>query len=234
MKYWRGLLLGLALVGLDWSSARAGEAEKIRAGQTRLAPILATAKQQLGDAVYIRIFKQEAELEVWLKNPSSQQFALLKSYPICSYSGDLGPKTRQGDGQAPEGFYSVATAQLNPGSSYHLSFNLGYPNAYERSKGWTGDYLMVHGSCVSIGCYAMTDLGIEEIYALVKAALKAGQKSVPVHAFPFRFTEANVGRYQADANWAFWAALQPAYDAFEQTRLVPSVRVQSGRYVVVP
>lgn len=234
MKLGRHLLLALLLISIDWSSARAGEVEKVRAGLARLAPVLQAAQAQAGNPVYLRIFKQEAELEVWMRDPTSAQFSKLKTYPICSYSGGLGPKTREGDGQAPEGFYRIGRSQLNPGSSYHLSFNLGYPNAYEQSKGWTGNYLMVHGSCVSIGCYAMTNPGIEEIYALVQAALKSGQAAVPVHAFPFRYSQDNVQRHQSDPNWPFWAQLQPAYDAFEQSRQLPKVSVRQGRYVVAP
>lgn len=234
MKWLRLLALVFVLVGLDWSSARAGEAEKTRAGLSRLVPALQEAGRQAGDPVYLRIFKQEAALEVWIRDPNAQSFVLLKTYPICSFSGGLGPKVREGDGQAPEGFYAVKAGQMNPGSSYHLAFNLGFPNAYERAKGWTGSYLMVHGSCVSIGCYAMTNPGIEEIYALVKEAQRAGQSSVPVHAFPFRFTAANVRQYQTDPNWAFWSELQPAYDQFEQNRELPVVSVRQGKYVVGP
>ncbi|AVP99612.1 2-dehydro-3-deoxyphosphooctonate aldolase [Ahniella affigens] len=232
MKWFRLLALVLLLVGLDWSSARAGEAEKTRAGLSRLGPVLQAAGRQAGNPLYLRIFKQEAELEVWIRDPQGNTFAKLKTYPICSFSGGLGPKTREGDGQAPEGFYTVSASQMNPGSSYHLAFNLGYPNAYERAKGWTGSYLMVHGNCVSIGCYAMTNPGIEEIYTLVKEAQRAGQSAVPVHAFPFRFTATNVRQYQGDPNWAFWSELQPAYDQFEQRRELPVVSVRQGKHVV--
>jgi len=144
----------------------------------------------LGDPVFMRIFKEEAELEVWMQKGDA--FELFKTYPICNYSGDLGPKLREGDRQSPEGFYFVGKSALNPNSSYHLSFNLGYPNAYDRARNRTGSYLMVHGDCRSIGCYAMTDAGIEEIYGLGAAALNAGQAFFRAHAFPFRMTDARM------------------------------------------
>ena len=121
-----------------------------------------------GAPLYLRIFKASDELEVWVE--AGARYQRLRTWPICTWSGGLGPKLRQGDGQAPEGFYEVAAPQLNPSSRFHLSFNLGYPNAFDRAHGRTGDYLMVHGNCVSIGCYAMGDAAIEEIYTLVAAA----------------------------------------------------------------
>jgi murein L,D-transpeptidase YafK len=126
-----------------------------------------------GSPIFIRIFKASAELELWVDNGNI--FELFKVNPICNFSGDLGPKLKEGDHQSPEGFYAVSNRQMNPNSSYHLSFNLGFPNRYDRSHNRTGSYLMVHGNCVSIGCYAMTDEGIEEIYVLADAALASGQ-----------------------------------------------------------
>lgn len=184
-----------------------------------------------GAPVFLRVFKQEKSLELWVKGPADR-FMLFRSYSICSYSGDLGPKTREGDFQSPEGLYRVTAGRLNPFSHFHLSFNLGFPNRYERAQGWTGSLLMVHGGCASIGCYAMTNAGIEEIYLLVEAALHNGQPAVPVHAFPFRLTEGKLNHHR-DSKWAsFWRALQPAYDAFEKTHRPPKVRVRGGQYVI--
>ena len=164
----------------------------------------------LGSPAFIRIFKQESELEVWLVRDGA--FALFETYPICAWSGELGPKLAEGDRQAPEGFYAVGLKQLNPGSNYHRAFNLGFPNAYDRAFGRTGSFLMVHGDCVSIGCYAMTDQGIDEIYRIVEAALQQGQREVPVHAFPFRMTgKAMVEK--AGHRWAaYWSNLKEGYD----------------------
>lgn len=192
-----------------------------------------TAKDlALGSPVFIRIFKETNELEVWLSPGGRYQH--FRTYPICAYSGALGPKLREGDGQAPEGIYAVGRAQLNPASNYHLSFNLGYPNAFDRAHGRTGSFLMVHGRCVSVGCYAMTDRGIEEIYLVVEAALNAGGRDVPVHIFPFRMTDTALPRHRQSEWYGFWSMLKPAFDAFERTRMVPATRVLAGVYVVKP
>ncbi len=203
----------------------------IRAAQRGfLTPELEAANFAFGAPAYIRIFKEERQLELWLERGGS--FALWKTYPICNYSGALGPKLQEGDRQSPEGFYKVGRGALNPNSSYHLSFNLGFPNAYDRAQSRTGSFLMVHGDCLSIGCYAMTDPAIEQIYVLVEAALKNGQPYVPVHAFPFRMTPDRMAR-EADHKWhGFWSELQPAYLAFEQTPQPPNVALSQGRYVV--
>ena len=142
--------------------------------------------------VLIRIYKEERTLEVW-KQDRTGKFALLKSYPICKYSGKLGPKIAQGDYQAPEGFYDITPDQMNPQSSEYLSFNIGFPNAFDRSLGRTGSFLMVHGGCRSVGCYAMTDYGMEEIYGLVYEAFQGGQAKIQLQAFPFRYDDGKLG-----------------------------------------
>ncbi len=183
----------------------------------------------LGAPVFLRIFKQERTLEVWLAK--GDEFTLFKEYEICCYSGDLGPKLRTGDLQSPEGFYFVPPGRLNPASQFHLSFDLGYPNAYDRAHGRTGSYLMVHGDCVSIGCYAMTDASIEEIYALVDGAFRGGQPFVRVHIFPFHMDAANL-EAQASSPWAdFWKNLKEGYDWFERCGRPPNVEVLEKRYV---
>ena len=187
---------------------------------------------QKGNPVFMRIFKEEAVLELWMENKPGEGFALFHTYPICYFSGELGSKTKEGDKQAPEGFYAVGKRQLNPYSNYHKSFNLGYPNKYERQKGYTGDYVMVHGSCVSIGCYAMTDRQIEEIYTLAEAALNKGQAFFRVHIFPFRLTTENLERHK-DNKWRdFWLMMKPSYDSFEINRVPPNIEVENGRYIV--
>ena len=186
---------------------------------------------RVGDPVFIRIFKKEAELEVWMMPKGQQQYQLIQTYPICAYSGDLGPKLREGDKQSPEGFYYVTKSRLNPNSRFHLSFNLGYPNRYDRAYGRTGSFLMVHGDCVSIGCYAMTDSKIEEIYELVDQALAEGQKIVRVHAFPFRMTEANMRRYSGHKWYHFWENLKEGYDWFGVHHMPPNVQVKQRKYL---
>jgi murein L,D-transpeptidase YafK len=180
--------------------------------------------------ILVRIFKQEAELEVW-KQDSSGRYALLKSYPICRWSGELGPKIKQGDRQAPEGFYNITPGQMNPNSSYYLSFNLGYPNAFDRSHGRTGTHLMVHGDCSSAGCYAMTDEQIQEIYALGRESFFGGQRSFQVQAYPFHMTPANMAKHRNNPHMAFWKMLKQGHDHFEVTRLEPKVDVCEKRYV---
>lgn len=182
------------------------------------------------DAVLVRIFKEESELEIWKKKPSGQ-YALFKSYPICRWSGKLGPKKKIGDRQAPEGFYSVSMSQLNPRSKYYLSFNLGYPNRLESALGYQGEALMVHGACSSAGCFAMSDQGVAEIYALALKALQSGQGDFQVQAYPFRMNASNMVEHRGDPNMSFWRDLKAGYDSFEKTRQEPAVAMCGGRYV---
>lgn len=210
------------------SSVRAEQAAERVAADLRAR--LQALGANWGAPLYVRIFKATSELEVWVATGERHQ--LLHTWPICTWSGALGPKLRQGDGQAPEGFYAVGPGQLNPTSRFHLSFNLGYPNAFDRAHRRTGDFLMVHGNCVSIGCYAMGDAAIEEIYTLVAAALANGQSQVPVHVFPFRMDEGWESEH-ADSPWlSFWQQLEPAYRAFADDARPPTIRVSNRRYVV--
>ena len=206
-------------------------------GLKHLAPIpsaLLAKMEEIGSdkaaPVYVRLFKEESILEVW-KQTRNGTYALLKSYDICKWSGKLGPKIREGDRQAPEGFYVVTPAQMNPKSSYYLSFNIGYPNSFDRAHGRTGTYLMVHGACSSAGCYAMTDDQIREIYAIAREAFNGGQRAFAIHAFPFRMTPENMVRHRDDENMPFWRNLKEGYDHFEVTRRVPKVDVCERRYV---
>jgi murein L,D-transpeptidase YafK len=188
-------------------------------GMTEEAPVL------------IRIFKAESELEVW-KEKDNGRFYLFKTYPICSYSGGLGPKVQQGDRQAPEGFYNVSVDQLNPRSKYHLSFDVGFPNAYDRALGRTGSNIMVHGDCTSAGCYAMTDAVVEEIFTLARVALQSGQESIQIQAYPFRMTAANMTAHKDDKWIDFWKTLKEGYDTFEISHLPLNVAVCEKRYVI--
>lgn len=204
------------------------EIRKLRGPELRAA--MADAGLEMGAPVFIRIFKEESLLEVFVK--SEDRYHLFRSYPICAYSGTLGPKLKEGDGQAPEGFYTVTRTSLNPNSNFHLSFNLGFPNAFDRAQGRTGSFLMVHGACVSVGCYAMTDPLIEEIYLIVESALENGQPSVPVHAFPFRMTSGRMQTAVGHQWFDFWADLAPAYEHFENHSQVPSISLSNGRYLI--
>ena len=187
-----------------------------------------------GAPIFVRIFKKTKELEIWLKD--RENFRLFKTYKVCTYGWRyLGPKIRQGDGRAPEGFYYVLPRQMNPLSNYNLSFNLGYPNTYDRTLGRTGSALMVHGKCVSIGCYAMTDRGIEEIFAVADASLRKGQRFFRVHIFPFRMTDKNMDKHKYSEWYKFWENLKEGYDFFEKNgHNPPNVKVKNKRYVFEP
>ncbi len=187
---------------------------------------------RLGAPVFIRIFKREFELELWLKR--GDRFHRFAVYPVCRWSGRLGPKIAEGDSQAPEGFYTVDAKALNPASRWHRSFNLGFPNAFDRAHNRTGSFVMVHGGCASVGCFAMTDPVVEEIWRFVTAALRGGQKRFQVHVFPFRMTEENLGSRQRQIWAAFWRDLKQGYDAFETSRLPPRIGVCAGRYTFAP
>jgi murein L,D-transpeptidase YafK len=184
----------------------------------------------LQSPILVRLFKTEAELEVWKQNRSGR-FALLKTYPICRWSGDLGPKVREGDRQAPEGFYSITPAQMNPQSAYYLSFNTGFPNAYDRALGRSGSQLMVHGDCSSRGCYAMTDEQIAEIYSLGRESFFGGQRAFQFQAYPFKMTPVNMAKHRNNPNMPFWKMIKEGYDDFEVTRQEPKVDFCEKRYV---
>lgn len=211
-----------------------GDVDRVAVAAARTRPLLEPQLRRLGLAwgapIALQIFKEESHLEVWVDD--GERFVLLRRYPICHWSGELGPKQRQGDGQAPEGFYAIRPGGMNPRSIAHLSMNLGYPNAHDRALGRTGDFLMVHGSCFSIGCYAIGDPAIEEVYTLATAAFAGGQREIPVMAYPFRFDlRAEVG--WKDHPWApFWRDLRAGFEAFAAHGRPPRVAVADGRYVV--
>src|ERR1700694_937618 len=196
----------------------------------QLVADMAEKDMDMQSPILVRLFKEEAELEVW-KQDRSGRFALLKTYPICRWSGDLGPKVREGDRQAPEGFYNISPAQMNPQSAYYLSFNTGYPNAFDRSLGRTGSQLMVHGDCSSRGCYAMTDEQIAEIYSLGRESFFGGQKSFQLQAYPFRMTPMNMAKHRNNPNMPFWRMIKEGYDHFEVTRQEPKVDFCERKYV---
>lgn len=182
-----------------------------------------------GAPILMRSFKKESEIEIW-KLGRDGKYALLKTYPMCRWSGQLGPKVRQGDRQAPEGFYDVTAAAMNPKSSLFLSFNIGFPNAFDRSLGRTGSYLMVHGACSSQGCFAMTDEAISEMYALAREAFASGQRSFQFQSYPFRMTAENLAKHRADPHFAFWKNLKEGSDIFEVSGQDPAWTVLGGRY----
>lgn len=222
-----------AIVALAlWLAIRPDRADEAR---RRAGPELHRAFQRVGSSLgspaFIRIFKESRTLELWVQ--SASRYVLLKKYPICRISGELGPKTARGDLQAPEGLYAVTSSQLNPRSRFYLALNLGYPNEFEAARGFTGDALMIHGNCVSIGCYAMGDEAIAEIFTVVREALRAGQEAVPVQALPFPLTTQNLARHENSEHREYWRSLEPAYRFFESDRIPPRVSVSASGYRIL-
>ncbi|HEX6001031.1 MAG TPA: murein L,D-transpeptidase family protein [Hyphomicrobiaceae bacterium] len=250
------LLLGIATAGRVGPAAAADDATRVevndtptgdgpqtslgKPGSAQLAaeapaaePLearLAERGLKLGNPILIRIFKEEAELELWMA--AGARFELFTTYLICNWSGTLGPKRREGDKQSPEGLYAIGRRQMRHSARWRRSLDIGYPNVFDRAYGRTGSYVLLHGGCTSTGCFAMTDPSMEEIFRLSRAALANGQKHIQVHAFPFRMTDEKLAAH-ANSEWdGFWANLKEAYDLFERSRLPPSVRVCNLHYVV--
>ena len=222
---------GVLLTGCDTDQVSlATNAKANQPVPPKLLAAMVEKNMDLQSPILVRLFKQEAELEVW-KQARNGQFALLKTYPICRWSGDLGPKVREGDRQAPEGFYSINPSQMNPQSAYYLSFNTGYPNAFDKALGRTGSQLMVHGDCSSRGCYAMTDEQIAEIYSLGRESFFGGQKAFQLQAYPFKMTPVNMAKHRNNPNMAFWKMIKEGYDHFEVTRQEPKVDFCEKKYV---
>ncbi len=218
----------VALAGCETDGLQYGKAMKSLSPE--MVAILQQKNMPTESPILVRLFKEEAELEVW-KQDAAGRYDLVKTYPICRWSGELGPKVREGDRQAPEGFYTITPAQMNPNSQFYLSFNMGFPNAYDKAWGRTGAHLMVHGDCSSRGCYAMTDDQIGEIYALARESFFGGQRAFQVQAYPFRMTPANFAKHRNNPNVPFWRMLKEGNDHFEITRQEPKVEVCEKRYV---
>jgi murein L,D-transpeptidase YafK len=195
-----------------------------------LLSLLRQKKMPKHSPIILRVFKEEAEFEVW-KQDTTGRFEILKTYPVCRWSGDLGPKLHEGDRQTPEGFYTITSELMNPNSNFYLAINTGFPNAFDKANDRDGTFLMIHGDCSSSGCYAMTDEQIGEIYALAREALLGGQPSFQIQAYPFRLTPANLARHRTSPNMAFWKMLKIGNDHFEATHLQPKVEVCNRRYV---
>jgi murein L,D-transpeptidase YafK len=201
---------------------------------TQVPPQTVAAMEALGSSknapVLIRTYKKEAEFEIW-KMKADGRYAYFKTYPMCRWSGQLGPKVREGDRQVPEGFYSITPAHMNPNSAYYLSFDVGYPNAYDRAMDHTGGSIMVHGICSSAGCFSMTDAQIAEIYAIAREAFAGGQRAIQMQSYPYHMTAENLARYRLDPNIGFWKQLKEGSDNFEVTKQDVAVGVCSRHYV---
>lgn len=226
-----GVAVAAALSVAGCKTETATTARSIQSLSPQTVALMSEKGMSKADPMLLRIYKEEAKAEVWKKRRADGKYALLKSYDICRFSGKLGPKIKEGDKQAPEGFYSVTPAQMNPKSSYYLSFNIGFPNKYDQALGRTGRHVMMHGDCLSAGCYAMTDAQIAEIYSLARESFAGGQKAFQVQAMPFRMTPENMARRRNDPNIAFWKNLKEGSDNFEVTKLEPKVDACGKKYV---
>jgi murein L,D-transpeptidase YafK len=216
------------------SSALPGP-ERAKAAAARVRPALEKALAakglHFGDPVFLRAFKEEGQVELWVRKRAMKKYEHFRTWDVAAQSGKPGPKLAEGDSQVPEGFYFVPPSAMKPDSTFHLAFNIGYPNDYDQHHGRTGTFIMIHGNRVSIGCLAMTDLKIEEIYTLCDAALKNGQPYFRVNLFPFRMTPERLSR-EKDSEWYdFWTNLKQGYDFFERSHVPPEVEVVEGRYV---
>lgn len=236
---WYGIYTRLPEIPMDHISQLSAEEyqqgelraqDAITRRSPRLNSLLQTQDLKPGAPVFIRIFKESKELEIWIQNEIDGKFQYLHTWEIAAMSGHLGPKLAEGDRQAPEGFYYVAQTQMKPDSAYHLAFNIGYPNSYDRAHQRTGSFIMVHGNRVSAGCFAMTDYWIEEIYTLCAQALKGGQPYFRVHIFPFRMTDERLAQETQSKWYNFWKNLQQGYHWFEQKKTPPNVTVQDKLY----
>ncbi|VUD41101.1 hypothetical protein TDB9533_00418 [Thalassocella blandensis] len=228
--FFLSISLGVETLAVEFPTSERAE-RSIERVEPYLKKALSNLGLKYGAPIFIRIFKDPGILEVWVESDDGT-FVKFKNYEICTFSGDLGPKVKQGDKQSPEGFYFVNAGRLNPWSSYHLSFNIGYPNKYDREHGRTGSALMVHGKCVSIGCYAMTDAYINEIYALGVAALKSGQPFFRVHSFPFKLENSALSKYKSNQWYPFWLNMKEGYDYFNKYKQPPNIEVANGKYVL--
>lgn len=187
--------------------------------------------------MFIRIFKEEAQLEVWVKSNKNPAYQLYQTYPICASSGTLGPKRCQGDYQVPEGFYHVSV--FNPYSNFYVSLGVSYPNASDNIFGCSrdkGGAIMIHGNCVTIGCIPITDDKIQEVYVMAVEAKNAGQQNIPIHIFPARISTEKLAaikkQYPDKIVQTFWDNLKEGYDKFETSKLVPDVTIDAkGKYL---
>jgi murein L,D-transpeptidase YafK len=196
----------------------------------RTAARLAEKGLAVGNPLMIRVFKQVSELEIWMEKEGV--YVHFATYPICHWSGTLGPKQREGDKQTPEGFYTVTSRQLHRAGRWTRALNLGFPNVYDEAQARSGSYILVHGGCSSVGCFAMTDPVMAEVYQLTSAALQKGQAHIPVHVFPFRMTDENLSKHRTSEWHQFWMNLKEGYDTFERTHRPPRISVCDNRYVV--
>jgi len=224
------LLLGLTGILAGCGGIKPGNARAHVPLKESVVAKLKAMGSSPSEGMLVRIFKETSELEVW-KRTAGGGYKFFQTYEICAWSGELGPKIKEGDRQSPEGFYTVTPGLLNPNSNYYLAFNTGFPNKYDRAYGRTGSDLMVHGDCSSRGCYSMTDDSIAEIYALIRESFAGGNDGVQLQIFPFRMTPQNLAKHASSPHLAFWKDIKEGYDRFELNKTPPAWDVCNKQYV---
>jgi len=213
-----------------------GSGDRAEMAALRVAPLLeaelSVMDLKLGDPVFLRIFKEEQALEVWMKPAQDDEFQHYKTYRLCRPAGSPGPRVARGDQQAPEGFYYATLRSLRPRHRYHLGFDIGFPNAYDRHHGRSGERVFVQGACVGQGSLALANPSMEEVYTLAAAALESGQEFFRIHCFPFRMSDRRMNRVlEKPPEWLdFWANLKEGYDYFEILRRPPNTTLVQGEY----
>jgi len=221
---------------LRYSRVRAAYAEK---KESMEALLKSAAIDDRSFHVYIRAFKEEGEIELWIRGNDEKKYKLLKTYAVCESSGNLGPKREQGDYQVPEGFYRID--RFNPFSNFHLSLGINYPNRSDHvlgTKGRLGGDIFIHGNCVTIGCLPITDDQIKELYIICVEAKRMGQKSIPVTLFPSKLTDSKFEslkkEYKEDSDKiGLWTDLKLGFDLFNETKQLPSIGfLNNGRHQV--
>jgi murein L,D-transpeptidase YafK len=225
------LLIAVALAGCGVVTNSVDPLRGLAPQSVALVDKSAQAGASSNSPVLIRIFKATKELELWRLNKNGR-YALVHTYEICAFSGDVGPKIKQGDYQAPEGFYTIVPRQMNYNSIRYLAADTGYPNQFDRDNKRTGSAVMIHGGCDSAGCFAIKDAPMQDLFAAMRDAFKGGQKSIQVHIYPFRMTAINMLFNSKNKNIDFWRQLETGYDIFESAHKELNIAVVNQRYVV--
>lgn len=226
------LLLGALLLSLPVCegamAARRGNGNSVEAVGMTLAAQFQEKGLTLGSAVFIRVYKQTSEMELWVQQGA--RYVHFKTYGICRWSGGLGPKMYEGDRQSPEGLYHITAADLIVNPRWDRAMNINYPNSYDVVNGRSGSGILIHGKCGSVGCFAIQDQNVEEVYGAVRAALNNGQAEIPVLALPFRFASVAPTVNDTLQLSEFWSDLRRADLLFERDRIPPTAWICDGRY----
>jgi murein L,D-transpeptidase YafK len=238
MKFFQGLMPSRDEVSgaLNDSTVTAAESELSRMAARDALPgmgaSLAALSLESGDPIFLRVFKEENELEVWMRGRGNSHYTLFRVYRLRGWSGGLGPKLKEGDRQTPEGFYFGSASRMRPHTRHYLGMDLGFPNEYDSFHGRTGSGLMIHGGKSESGAFVLSPEDMGEVYSLSEAALSGGQRIFRIHVFPFRMTDKRMEQeWKRQPDWIdFWVNLKEGYDFFENANFPPDVSVSTGEY----